>query len=89
MRNIKESIDAKIINDYYRIRMQQYIEKFDKGMTKEQENEFYSNIMEIASLIDYCYISTEITNTELIKKIREMHYMKKNKEIANLINNIL
>ena len=88
MRNIKESIDAKIINDYYRIRMQQYIEKFDKGMTREQESEFYSNIMEIASLIDYCYVSTEIKNTELIKKIREMHYMRKNKEVANLINNI-
>lgn len=88
MRNIKESIDTKIINDYYRIRMQQYIEKLSKGMTDEQESEFYSNIMEIASLIDYCYISTEINNTELIKKIRELHYMRKNKELAKFINNI-
>lgn len=88
MRNIKESIDAKIVNDYYRIRMQQYVENFEKGMEKEKENEFFSNIMEIASLIDYCYISTEITNTELIKKIRNMHYMKKNEEVAKFINNI-
>ena len=88
MRNIKETVDTKVINDYYRIRMQQYIEKFNKGMTNEQENEFYSNIMEIASLIDYCYASTEISNTELIKKVREMHYMRKNKELANIINNI-
>ena len=79
MRNIKETVDTKVINDYYRIRMQQYIEKFNKGMTNEQENEFYSNIMEIASLIDYCYASTEISNTELIKKVREMHFKAKNK----------
>lgn len=88
MRNIKETVDTKMINDYYRIRMQQYIEKSNRGMTNEQENEFYSNIMEIASLIDYCYASTEIGNTELIKKIREMHYMRKNKEFINLVNNI-
>lgn len=88
MKNIRETVDTKVINDYYRIRMQQYIEKSEKGMSKEQENEFYSNIMEVASLIDYCYISTEITNTELIKKIRNMHFMKKNEEVAKLINHV-
>lgn len=84
MRNIKETVDTKVINDYYRIRMQQYIEKSNRGMTNERENEFYSNIMEIASLIDYCYISTEISNTELIKKIRDMHYKRKIKAINQI-----
>lgn len=74
MKRINDNISAETINEYLRIRAEQYKEKAVKGMTIIQENEFYSNIMEIMSVIDYAGITLTISNSALIKEIRESHY---------------
>lgn len=76
MKRINDTISAEKINEYLRIRAEQYKEKAKKGMTKVQENEFYSNLMEIMSIIDYSGITITISNHALIKEIRENHYSK-------------
>lgn len=74
MKRINDAISAETINEYLRIRGEQYKEKAKKGMTNVQENEFYSNIMEIMSIIDYSGITITISNSALIKEIRDKHY---------------
>lgn len=74
MKRINDSISADTINEYLRIRAEQYKEKAKKGMTIIQENEFYSNIMEIMSVIDYSGITITISNSTLMKEIRENHF---------------
>lgn len=58
------------VNDYLRVRMEQYLEKRKQGMKPEQEQEFYSNIMEIVSLMNYCYIDVSLTNIATLQAIR-------------------
>lgn len=79
MRKIKETIDSEKINEYLNIRLQQYNEKEKKGMTAEQENEFYSNIMEIVSLMDFTYCSMNIITGENLRHVRLLHRIKTNK----------
>lgn len=74
MKRINDNISAETINEYLRIRAEQYKEKAKKGMAKVQENEFYSNIMEIMSIIDYSGITITISNSTLVKEIRDSHY---------------
>lgn len=79
MRKVKESIDTEMINEYLNIRLKQYEEKESKGMTAEQENEFYSNIMEIVSLMDYTYSSMNIVTGENLRHVRLLHRIRTNK----------
>lgn len=58
------------VNDYLRVRMEQYLERRKQGMKPEQEQEFYSNIMEIVSLMNYCYIDVSLTNIATLQAIR-------------------
>lgn len=58
------------VNDYLRVRMEQYLERRKHGMKQEQEQEFYSNIMEIVSLMNYCYIDVSLTNIATLQAIR-------------------
>lgn len=58
------------VNDYLRVRMEQYLERRKQGMKPEQEQEFYSNIMEIVSLMNYCYIDVSLTNIATLQTIR-------------------
>lgn len=74
MRRINDAISADAINEYLRIRAEQYIEKKKKGITKGAEIEFYSNIMEIMSIIDYAGITLTINNSQLMKKVRDIHW---------------
>lgn len=74
MKRINDNISAETINEYLRIRAEQYKEKAKKGMTNVQENEFYSNIMEIISIIDYSGITLTLNNSVLVKEIRDSHY---------------
>lgn len=74
MKRVNDSISAETINEYLRIRAEQYKEKAKKGMTNVQENEFYSNIMEVMSIIDYSGITITIGNSTLVKEIRDSHY---------------
>jgi len=76
MKRINDSISTEKINEYLRIRGEQYIEKRKKGMTAIQESEFYSNIMEIMSIIDYAGITLDINNNTMMCMIREEHYSK-------------
>lgn len=79
MRKVKESIDTEKINEYLNIRLKQYEEKESKGMTAEQESEFYSNIMEIVSLMDYTYSSMNIVTDENLRHVRLLHRIRTNK----------
>lgn len=79
MRKIKETIDTEKINEYLNIRLQQYEEKSKKGMTAEQENEFYSNIMEIVSLMDFTYSSINLVTSENLRQVRFLHRLRTNK----------
>lgn len=79
MRKVKETIDTEKINEYLNIRLRQYEEKDVKGMTAEQESEFYSNIMEIVSLMDYTYSSMNIATGENLRHVRFIHRMRTNK----------
>ena len=79
MRKVKETIDTEKINEYLNIRLRQYEEKDKKGMTAEQESEFYSNIMEIVSLMDYTYSSMNIVTCENLRQVRFIHRMRTNK----------
>ena len=79
MRKIKETIDTEKINEYLNIRLEQYEEKTKKGMTDEQENEFYSNIMEIVSLMDFTYSSMNLVTSENLRQVRFLHRLKTNK----------
>lgn len=79
MKKVKETIDTEKINEYLNIRLQQYEEKSRKGMTTEQENEFYSNIMEIVSLMDYTYSSMSLVTGENLRHVRLLHRIKTNK----------
>lgn len=74
MKRVNESISAEKLNEYLRIRAEQYKEKAKKGITNVQENEFYSNLMEIMSIIDYSGIPITIENSTLVKEIRDRHY---------------
>lgn len=74
MKRINDTISAETINEYLRIRAEQYIEKKKKGITKGAEVEFYSNIMEIMSIIDYAGITLTISNSQLMKKVRDIHW---------------
>lgn len=74
MKRESENISAEKINEYLRIRGEQYIEKKKNGMTQIQENEFYSNIMEIMSIMDFAGITLSINNSSLIYTIRKSHY---------------
>ena len=76
MKRINDEISAETINEYLRIRGEQYLEKRKKGMTAIQENEFYSNIMEIMSIIDYSGITLDINNNTMMCAIKEEHYNK-------------
>lgn len=76
MKRVNDNISTEKINEYLRIRGEQYLEKKKKGMTTIQENEFYSNIMEIMSIIDYSGITLDINNNTMMCKIREEHYNK-------------
>lgn len=58
------------VNDYLRVRMEQYLERKKQGMKPDQEQEFYSNIMEIVSLMNYCYIDVSLTNIATLQAIR-------------------
>lgn len=73
-----KTYDAEQINEYLRIRGEQYIEKMKAGLKNNPEEEFYSNIMEIVSLMDYCYIQVSIKNVSLLDVIRKMHWNKNN-----------
>lgn len=79
MRKVKETIDTEKINEYLNIRLRQYAEKDKKGMTAEQESEFYSNIMEIVSLMDYTYCSMNILTSENLRHVRLLHRITTNK----------
>lgn len=79
MRKIKETIETENINEYLNIRMRQYEEKSKKGMTAEQESEFYSNIMEIVSLMDFTYCSMHLVTQENLRQVRFLHQLKTNK----------
>ena len=79
MRNIKETINTENINEYLNIRLRQYNEKDKKGMTAEQENEFYSNIMEIVSLMDFTYCSMQLITQENLRQVRFIHNLRKMK----------
>ena len=48
-------------------------------MTAEQESEFYSNIMEIVSLMDYTYSSMNIVTSENLKDVRFITQNRTNK----------
>lgn len=74
MKRESETISVESMNEYLRIRAEQYIEKRKKGFTKDQEIEFYSNLMEIVSIIDYTGCTMTISNSELIKRIRNYHF---------------
>lgn len=79
MRKVKETIDTEKINEYLNIRLEQYEEKSKKGMTAEQESEFYSNIMEIVSLMDFTYSSMNLVTSENLRQVRFLHRLKTNK----------
>lgn len=79
MKIIKETINTEVINEYLNIRLKQYEEKSKKGMTAEQEKEFYSNIMEIVSLMDYTYCSMQLNVHENLRQVRFLHNLKKDK----------
>lgn len=73
-----KTIETEQINEYLRIRGEQYIEKVKAGLKSNPEEEFYSNIMEIVSLMDYCYIEVTIKNYSLLDVIRKIHWNKNN-----------
>lgn len=79
MRKIKETIDTEKMNEYLNIRLNQYEEKNKKGMTAEQESEFYSNIMEIVSLMDFTYSSMQLVTQENLRQVRFLHRLRTNK----------
>lgn len=79
MRKIKETIDTENINEYLNIRLRQYEEKSKKGMAAEQESEFYSNIMEIVSLMDFTYCSMYLVTQENLRQVRFLHQLRTNK----------
>lgn len=66
----KNEVSAELLNEYLRIRMEQYAEKKIKGMKADTETEFYSNIMEVVSLMDYCYVEMTIDNVTKLQVIR-------------------
>lgn len=81
MKSKRSSCDiahVNTINDYLRLRMKCYLDKWEqeKQWSKEAENEFYSCIMEIISLMDYCFINVSLTNLETLTKIREKHFSR-------------
>ena len=79
MKKIKEEINTEVINEYLDTRLKQYEEKSKKGMTKEQESELYSNIMEIVCLMDYTYCSMKIVTKENLRHVRLLHQLRTNK----------
>ena len=79
MKKVRKTIDTENINEYLNIRLRQYSEKDTKGMTAEQEAEFYSNIMEIVSLMDFTYCSMKLNVQENLRHVRLLHKIRTNK----------
>ena len=73
-RIMNDTVSKDSLNDYLCIRAKQYLEKPDKEKNAGAEAEFYSNIMEIVSLMDYCYVPVSLTNLNLIRSVRAIHY---------------
>lgn len=75
---IVDTVTKDQLNDYLAARMKLYLEKFAKTEDKKWEKEFYSNIMEIVTLMDYVYTPVSLTNLSMLSEVREKHYKQVN-----------
>lgn len=76
---INEMISSERINDYLMIRMKQYKEKKEKNKFNGfGEEELFSNIMEIVSLMEFTYCTMTLDNMMLLKEIRQKARLNQN-----------
>lgn len=73
--NEKEVI-GKVV-EYAIIRMKMYVEKEkSRAWKKGEEKQMYSDLMELCSLIDYCYIPLGIYGHQLVYEVKQIHRRK-------------
>lgn len=74
------------LREYTETRMKMYIEMIKrKTYTKEEEKQFYDNIMELMSCLDYCFVELSMNGLQTLTEVKNMHAIIKNKNELNII----
>lgn len=74
------------LREYAETRMKMYIDMVDhKKYTWEEEKQFYDNIMEIMSCLDYCFVGLSINGLQTLTEVKNKHALIYNKNELNII----
>lgn len=74
------------LREYTETRMKMYIDMIEKKTyTKEEEKQFYDNIMELMSCLDYCFVGLSTNGLQTLTEVKNRHAIISNKNELNII----
>lgn len=74
------------LREYAETRMKMYIDMVErKSYTWEEEKQFYDNLMEIMSCLDYCFVGLTINGLQTLTEVKNKHAIINNKKELNII----
>ena len=74
------------LREYTETRMKMYIDMIErKTYTKEEEKQFYDNIMELISCLDYCFVGLSMNGLHTLTEVKNKHAIISNRNELNII----
>lgn len=74
------------LREYTETRMKMYIDMIEhKTYTKEEEKQFYDNIMELMSCLDYCFVGLSMNGLQTLTEVKNKHAIVSNRNELNII----
>ena len=74
------------LREYTETRMKMYIDMIERNTyTWEEEKQFYDNIMELVSCLDYCFVGLSINGLQTLTTVKNKHAIINNAKELKII----
>lgn len=74
------------LREYTETRMKMYIDMIERSSyTREEEKQFYDNIMELVSCLDYCFVGLSINGLQTLTTVKNKHAIITNAKELKII----